>query len=76
MLYPTLDSVLLALVIRATIARRMHGATGLLMAGGAACWFAADFAYTLFAPSGAFSAWLDAGWLGGAMLLAARRSWR
>ena len=62
-LYPTLDAVLLALVVRAGVARRLQGSPALLVAGGVACWLLADFAFTLPAVAGGYVAlltwWLD-----------------
>jgi diguanylate cyclase (GGDEF)-like protein/PAS domain S-box-containing protein len=69
-LYPALDAVLVALVVRTMIAQRLHRAAAGVLLGGAACWLVADFLYTLFAPTGAVSVWLDGGWMVGAMLLA------
>jgi diguanylate cyclase (GGDEF)-like protein/PAS domain S-box-containing protein len=70
-IYPALDAVLMALVVRTTLARRLHGVTAAVLIGGAACWLVSDFLYTLAAPTGTVSAWLDSGWMLGAVLLAA-----
>jgi diguanylate cyclase (GGDEF)-like protein/PAS domain S-box-containing protein len=69
-LYPALDAVLLALVVRTILARRLPVGTAVVLTGGAACWLVSDFLYTLVAPTGAISAWLDSGWMVGALLLA------
>jgi diguanylate cyclase (GGDEF)-like protein/PAS domain S-box-containing protein len=69
-LYPALDAVLVALVVRTVLARRVPVATALVLLGGAGCWLVSDLVYTLLAPSGVISGWLDAGWMVGALLLA------
>src|SRR3954468_2410725 len=66
--YPILDVALLALVVR-TVVVRVPGA--LVLVGGVACWLFSDFFYLLFPESTAWSAWLNAGWMIGAVLLAA-----
>jgi diguanylate cyclase (GGDEF)-like protein/PAS domain S-box-containing protein len=66
--YPILDAALLALVVRATVART-PGAV--LLAGGVACWLFSDLFYMLFPDSTAWAGWLNAGWMAGAALLAA-----
>jgi diguanylate cyclase (GGDEF)-like protein/PAS domain S-box-containing protein len=68
--YPILDAAILALVVRVVVSGRIRSATGALLAAGAGCWLVSDFAYTLLAPSHSVSAWLDAGWMAGAALLA------
>jgi diguanylate cyclase (GGDEF)-like protein/PAS domain S-box-containing protein len=70
-LYPVLDAVLIGLVARWLLLHRRVGATGLLLVGGAGCWLAADLGWLLLAAPESFSAWLTAGWLLGAVLLAA-----
>ena len=65
--YPILDAALLALVVRTAVAR-VPGA--LVLVGGVACWLFADFFYLLFPESTGWSAWLSAGWMVGAVLLA------
>jgi diguanylate cyclase (GGDEF)-like protein/PAS domain S-box-containing protein len=78
MLYPALDSVILALVVRAAMTRRLAGVAAMLVAVGALCWFASDFAYMLV-DGADIGGWVDAGWLIGSMALAAgachRRGW-
>jgi diguanylate cyclase (GGDEF)-like protein/PAS domain S-box-containing protein len=69
-LYPALDAVLVALIVRAVLAGRINRTTAVLLLGGAAAWLTSDFVYTLLAPSGTVSTWLDSGWLFGAILLA------
>jgi diguanylate cyclase (GGDEF)-like protein/PAS domain S-box-containing protein len=66
--YPILDAALLALVVRAAVVRA-PGAV--VLAGGVACWLFSDFFYLLFPQSTTWSAWLNAGWMIGAVLLAA-----
>ena len=68
--YPVLDAILLALVVRGLMNRRARSSIGLSFAGGLACWAAADTAYMLSA-SGQVSAVLDSGWMAGAMLMCA-----
>jgi diguanylate cyclase (GGDEF)-like protein/PAS domain S-box-containing protein len=68
--YPLLDAVLLALVLHTAVDTTRGSRSGLLLAGGAACWLVADLLYVTAASEGA--AWLlDAGWMAGAVLLAA-----
>ena len=68
-LYPALDVALLALVVRAVVGRRVHGAAGALLAVGTMAWLVSDTGWAFL--SGSAAAWLDAGWLLGAMALAA-----
>jgi diguanylate cyclase (GGDEF)-like protein/PAS domain S-box-containing protein len=68
--YPALDAVLLGLVVRATAARRLRGPAAWALAGGAMCWLLADFGYTTSSGMEDLVAWLDAGWMLGAALLA------
>jgi diguanylate cyclase (GGDEF)-like protein/PAS domain S-box-containing protein len=70
-LYPILDAVLLALVVRAASARRLRGRTARLTATGIAAWLMADLLFAALDPGATVSVWLDAGWLVGALLLAA-----
>jgi diguanylate cyclase (GGDEF)-like protein/PAS domain S-box-containing protein len=65
--YPILDAALLALVVRTAVAR-VPGA--LVLVGGVSCWLFSDFFYLLFPESTAWLAWLNAGWMVGAVLLA------
>jgi diguanylate cyclase (GGDEF)-like protein/PAS domain S-box-containing protein len=69
-LYPVLDAVLLALVLRALVARRLRGRSALFVGGGVVCWLASDLIYSVSSPEGPVAAWLDAGWLLAAMALA------
>ena len=69
--YPVLDAVLLALVVRTLIERRTHSITGWLLTGGVLCWLVSDFAFLIFVTDGILSSLLDVGWMAGAMLLAA-----
>jgi diguanylate cyclase (GGDEF)-like protein/PAS domain S-box-containing protein len=70
-LYPICDALIIALIVRVVITR--HRVTGVLVmfAAGALCWLLSDFANLLIAEGAALRAWLDAGWLLGAVLLAA-----
>ena len=68
-MYPIMDVVLLALVVRLIMSYRDR--TGLLLAAGVAGWLVADFAFMLLALSDNFSVWLDVGWLVGSFLLGA-----
>ena len=58
--YPVLDAILLALVVRALINRHARSTIGLSFAVGLICWTAADTAY-MFSASGQVSAVLDSG---------------
>ena len=69
-LYPLMDALLLALVVRALLARRLRVRPALLLGGGAICWLVSDHLYSVFAPEGRVATWVDAGWLLGAVLLA------
>ncbi len=69
-LYPALDSVLVALVIRAVIAGRLRRSAATALAAGASCWFLSDLMFAITAPTLDLSAWLDVGWIMGAVLLA------
>ncbi|WKN49522.1 response regulator [Nocardioides sp. Arc9.136] len=68
--YPVCDAVLLGLVIRALATRTTRDRIGLEFAVGVSCWLLSDLGYLLFPLSGATEAWLDLGWLVGAVLLA------
>jgi diguanylate cyclase (GGDEF)-like protein/PAS domain S-box-containing protein len=70
-LYPVLDMVLLALVLRALFSRARRAAIGALLGLGVACWLLADVAFLAVTSNEVFTAWIDAGWLAGAVLLAA-----
>ena len=69
-LYPAFDSVLVALVVRAVLARRMDRAVAARIVGGSAFWFGSDVFFTVLTPTSAVTTWLNAGWLLGAVLLA------
>jgi diguanylate cyclase (GGDEF)-like protein/PAS domain S-box-containing protein len=73
--YPVADAVLFALVLRALVNRRSRAAVGFTFAVGVACWLGADLGFLLLTVSGTFSAWLDVGWMLGAVLMA-RAAWR
>lgn len=68
--YPALDAALLALLVRTVATRRHLGVLVLLVAGGVACWLAADIAYLATGLAAGYSIWLDAGWLLGGLLMA------
>jgi PAS domain S-box-containing protein len=70
-LYPICDALLIALVVRVVVTR--HRVTGVLVmfAAGAMCWLLSDFANLLIDESAALRAGLGAGWMLGAVLLAA-----
>jgi diguanylate cyclase (GGDEF)-like protein/PAS domain S-box-containing protein len=70
-LYPACDALIIALIVRVvTVRYRVTGLT-VMFAAGALCWLVSDFAYLMIAQAAVLSAWLDAGWLVGAVLLAA-----
>jgi two-component system, sensor histidine kinase and response regulator len=73
--YPVADAILLALVVRALASRRSRSSMGLSFAFGAACWLIADLGFLLLTVSGTAAAWLDVGWMLGALLIA-RSTWR
>jgi diguanylate cyclase (GGDEF)-like protein/PAS domain S-box-containing protein len=66
--YPILDAALLALVVR-TAQSRIPGA--FLLTAGVLAWLFSDFFYMLFPESVAWVPWLDAGWMIGALAMAA-----
>lgn len=66
--YPALDAALIALVVRAAVARRLDARATALLLTGVACWLVADVSYTLI--DGAANVALDVGWLVAALLLA------
>jgi diguanylate cyclase (GGDEF)-like protein/PAS domain S-box-containing protein len=68
--YPALDAVVLALVLRALLSRWTRSREWLLLAGGVACWLAADLASLFVEWRGLGLRLLDAGWIGGALLIA------
>jgi diguanylate cyclase (GGDEF)-like protein/PAS domain S-box-containing protein len=70
-LYPAFDALLIALVVRVVTTRNQFSVMSILFAAGALCWLFSDFGYLLLASTGGLSAWLDTGWLLGALLLAA-----
>jgi diguanylate cyclase (GGDEF)-like protein/PAS domain S-box-containing protein len=73
--YPVADAVLFALVLRALAGRRSRAQVGFTFALGVVCWLGADLGFLLLTVSGVFSAWLDVGWLLGAVLMA-QAAWR
>ena len=69
--YPVLDAVALGLVVRGAVLRARVGRRALLLGLGTAAWLASDLGWLLLASPDAVSGWLDAGWLAGAVALAA-----
>ena len=69
-LYPVFNSVLVALVVRAVLARRLDRAAAALLVGGSGCWVASEVFFTVLSPSTGTTTWMHAGWLLGAVLLA------
>ncbi|NHC23445.1 response regulator [Nocardioides sp. IC4_145] len=68
--YPVADAVLLGLVLRTLATRATRDRIGLEFALGVGCWLLSDLGYLLFSLSDPVAAWLDLGWLVGAVLLA------
>ena len=68
-IYPVLDAILLALVIRALVTRNSRSSIGLTFAAGLACWLVADIGYVLLAYVDDVGRFLDTGWMLGAMLM-------
>jgi diguanylate cyclase (GGDEF)-like protein/PAS domain S-box-containing protein len=69
--YPVLDAMLIGLVARWVFLQRRFSPTALLLVTGAAGWLAGDLAWLLLAAPDQIDAWLNVGWLVGAVLLAA-----
>lgn len=69
--YPVLDAVALGLVVRGVVLRSQLTRPTLLLGLGTAAWLGSDMAWLLLASAETVSGWLDAGWLVGALLLAA-----
>jgi signal transduction histidine kinase/CheY-like chemotaxis protein len=74
-IYPVADAVVLALVLRAVVARRYRSAVGVPLAVGVLCWLFSDVGYLVATESGALSRWLDAGWMVGAGLMGLATWW-
>jgi two-component system sensor histidine kinase/response regulator len=72
--YPVLDAILLALVVRVLLDRRSRASIGIWFAGGVACWLVADLGYVV-STSAQVGAFLDTGWMLGAILMATS-AWR
>ena len=72
--YPVLDAILLAMVARAMLNRESRSIIGLPFACGVACWLIADIG-NLLTVSTAVGAFLDAGWMLGAILMSTS-AWR
>ncbi|MFC4785472.1 response regulator [Nocardioides sp. MAHUQ-72] len=68
--YPVADAVLLALALRAFADRRSREALGTGFALGLGCWLLSDLGYLVLVVTGDVSAWLDAGWMVGGVLVA------
>jgi len=73
--YPVMDAILFALVLRVLTVRRHREILGVWFAAGIACWLISDLGYLLFWVSGVVSAYLDAGWMIGGVLMATS-TWR
>jgi len=69
-LYPAFDAVLLALIVRAAVAGRLHAFGAMLLGAGVSCWLVSDFVFTIFEYRDDLTRFLDAGWMLGAVLLA------
>ncbi len=69
-LYPAMDAALIGLVVRLLAIRRRGERVSLVVTVACGCWLVSDLAYLLLAGAEDLSAWLDAGWLLGNMLLA------
>jgi diguanylate cyclase (GGDEF)-like protein/PAS domain S-box-containing protein len=67
--YPVLDSILLALVLRAVFGRRATSAVGRLFAVGVALWLFSDIGTNLATGDGLIWQALDAGWMLGAAFM-------
>jgi diguanylate cyclase (GGDEF)-like protein/PAS domain S-box-containing protein len=70
-LYPACDALIIALIARVVTARHRVTGVTVMFAAGALCWLLSDFAYLMIAQAAVLSVWLDAGWMLGAVLLAA-----
>ena len=68
--YPVLDAVLLTLLTRLFVSRSGSLASSLL-ALGIGAWLASDFAFMFLATADAWTTWLDAGWMLGAVAMGA-----
>jgi diguanylate cyclase (GGDEF)-like protein/PAS domain S-box-containing protein len=73
--YPTLDALLLACIVRAGLDGLLRSVPGSLLAIGAGCWLVSDAVYASVSVSGPVADWLDAGWLGGSVAMAAAIWW-
>jgi two-component system sensor histidine kinase/response regulator len=73
--YPILDAVLLALVLRILSVRRHRETLRVRFAVGVGCWLASDLGYLFLDYSEQLSAFLDLGWMAGALLMATS-TWR
>ncbi|MCZ2827933.1 EAL domain-containing protein [Modestobacter sp. VKM Ac-2986] len=69
--YPVLDVLALGLVVRAVVLRARLDRQAVLLALGAAAWTASDLGWLLLASADQVEDWLSAGWLAGAVALAA-----
>ncbi|MDN4175690.1 response regulator [Nocardioides sp. SOB77] len=68
--YPVCDAVLLGLVLRALATRSTRSLVGPDLALGVGCWLLSDLGFLLLSLDSAAAAWMDLGWLVGAVLLA------
>ncbi|WP_249522204.1 putative bifunctional diguanylate cyclase/phosphodiesterase [Modestobacter marinus] len=69
--YPLLDAVVIGLVVRGMVVQSRVGVPALLLGLGSCAWLASDLAWLLLAAPDTVGGWLDAGWLVGAVALAA-----
>ncbi|GAB4080592.1 EAL domain-containing protein [Modestobacter muralis] len=69
--YPVLDVLAVGLVVRAVVLRARLDLRAVLLALGAAAWAASDLGWLLLAAAEGIGDWLSAGWLAGAVGLAA-----
>ena len=70
LMYPILDAVLLALVVRLVVTRSLRLDVVVALGVGMVCWLTADFAFALLPSADEAGRWLDAAWVCGALLLA------
>ncbi len=68
-LYPLLDAVLLALVLRAVLSRRAGTQVGALLLAGTTCWLLSDVGASMTDLGGNASTLADIGWMVGPALL-------
>ena len=69
--YPVLDAALLGVVVQTMVKRRLRGRNGLLLCSGVVLWLIADFVTLTMTDINTIFPWLDAGFMLGAVGLAA-----